>query len=117
MRGVLGALGLVLALVGGTRADEPPAGLFEDPGVPAGAAPKPGPSSSWRPRLLDVQSEPSGAVVIIDGATVGTAPLRAFPVGPGDHVVEARWSDGTWAVVGVRLRPRSSRTVTLRRIE
>lgn len=40
---------------------------------------------------IDVSTEPTGAIIIIDGRTLGAAPLTTAPLGPGKHYVVARW--------------------------
>ena len=62
--------------------------------------------------LLELQSNPAGAVIQIDGQTLGRAPVTSRPLRPGTHYVVARWP--SFAVTrSVQLGPGSTMALAL----
>jgi hypothetical protein len=61
---------------------------------------------------LAVQSEPTGAKVLVDGVARGTAPLTISELAPGDHVVELQ-ADGQTARHTVSVRPGSTASLMI----
>lgn len=83
------------------------------------AAPEPAPPESEPEPVetgyLFVTSRPTGAEVFIDGASVGTTPLRNYVVPAGKHRVELRHpTSGDARSTTVTIEPRQAQTLTER---
>lgn len=64
---------------------------------------------------IDVQAEPAGAEVLVDGKVAGTSPLEdPVFVEPGKHLLQARMGNKTSPDVTVELGAGGTRTISLR---
>ncbi len=78
--------------------------------APAAAAPATTMAAGRYTGVLQIESRPAGATVVLDGKTVGTTPLAISEVAAGSHAIRLelpgynRWTASVRVVAGERNR-------------